>query len=353
MEPAVTRSIGQGFAAANRSWAGIACYAAGWLVLAGFAVLSVLMTNPPAEVFKEPQAAESEQVPAPKAEPPAAAGTETAGPVTVFDQMETTQPPAAAPAQAEVPQAEPPAATDATETTPAPAQDEQRRRVLGQWFSRAWPLLLFSLLLFIAGSSLLNAGQIGYAAKRIIAQQAAAKDFWVEGSRAFLPLLGGSLLALLGLGGFLLAFMLLAALVSRLPRAAGAVLAALLITVVMAALVWLVVRLSFWFVAIVVERLGPLAALKASFRITKGRWWKLAGLGCLMALISYGATLGFALVQWVGDAIGGPAAAVLGFFGQLAAAVVGVYVGFAALAAYIRFYTDAKSGTAGPGPSAA
>ena len=351
MEPAVTRSIGQGFAAANKSWAGIACYAAGWLVLAGFAVLSVLMTNPPAEVFKEPQAAESEQVPAPKAEPPAAVGTETAGPVTVFNQMEMAQPPAVAPAQAEVPQAEPPAATDATKT--ASAQDEQRRRVLGQWFSRAWPLLLFSLLLFIAGSSLLNAGQIGYAAKRIIAQQAAAKDFWAEGLRAFLPLLGGSLLALLGLGGFLLAFMLLAALFSRLPQAAGAVLAVLLITVMMAALVWLVVRLSFWFVVIVVERLGPLAALKASFRITKGRWWKLAGLGCLMALISYGATLGFAVVQWVGNAIGGPAAAILGLLGQLAAAVVGVYVGFAALAAYIRFYADAKSGTAGPGPSAA
>ena len=199
----------------------------------------------------------------------------------------------------------------------------------------------------------MNAGQIGYAAKRVVAQQATAKDFWTEGSRAFLPLLGGSLLALLGLGGFLLAFMLLAALLSVLPKAAGAVLGVVVLAVMMVVLVWLVVRLSFWFVAIVVERAGPVAALKASFRVTKGRWWKLAGLGCLMALISYGVTLGFAVVQWVGDLIGGPAAAVLGAVGQLAAAVVGVYVSFAALSAYIRFYTDAKSGTAGSRPSAA
>ena len=352
MEPAVTRSIGQGFAAANRSWAGIACYAGGWLVVAAFAVLGVMMTNPPSEVFEEPQTAEVAPAKTPAAVLPAAAGPQAAGPVTVFDQMETVpQPPAEAPATPEAAPTETPTAAEATAA--APAQDEQRKVVIGQWFGHAWPLLAFSLLLFIAGSSLLNAGQIGYAAKRIVAKQATIKDFWAEGSRAFLPLLSGSLLALLGLGGFLLAFMLLAALLSRLPKAAGAVLGVVAIAAMMIVLVWLVVRLSFWFVAIVVERLGPLAALKASFRVTKGRWWKLAGLGCLMALISYGVTLGFAVVQWVGDLIGGPAAAVLGAFGQLAAAVVGVYVSFAALSAYIRFYTDAKSGTAGSRPSAA
>ena len=103
MEPAVTRSIGQGFAAANRSWVGIACYAGGWLVVAAFAVLGVMMTNPPPEVFEEPQTAEVVPAKALEAVPPVAAVPQTAGPVTVFDQMEAApQPPAAVPSAAEI-----------------------------------------------------------------------------------------------------------------------------------------------------------------------------------------------------------------------------------------------------------
>ena len=360
MEPAVTRSIGQGFSAANKSWTGIACYAGGWIALALFVILSVVMTNPPPEVFQEPQAAERKPANVPDTAPPVPTETDTAEPVTVFDQMETVLQPPARPEASPAGTPSDTTATDAdsTQAASAPeasaeassAQNEQRRVVIRQWFSRAWPLLLFSLLLFIAASSLLYAGQIGYLAKRVITQQASAKDFWVEGSRAFLPLVGGSVLALAGLSGFALAFALLAALLSALPQAAGAVLGLVLMTAIMAALMWLLIRLSFWFVVIVVERQGPLAALKASFRVTKGRWWKLAALGCLMAVISYGATLIFLLVQWIGGVIGGPAAAVLGVLGQVAAAVAGVYVSFAALGAYIRFYTDAKSGS---GPSVA
>ena len=363
MEPAVTRSIGQGFSAANKSWTGITCYAVGWIALALLVILSLVMTNPPAEIFQEPQAAENKPANVPETVPPVSAKASTTEPVTVFDQMETTPQPPETP---EASQAGSPSDTTATDAASTPAasapdasaeapsaQNEQRRVVIGQWFSHAWPLLLFSLLLFIAASSLLNAGQIGYLAKRVIAQPASAKDFWTEGSRAFLPLLGGSVLAMLGLGGFALAFVLLAALLSALPQAAGVVLGLVLMTAILAALMWLAVRLSFWFVVIVIEHQGPLAALKVSFRVTKGRWWKLAALSCLMALISYGATLIFALVQWVGGAIGGPVAAVLGVLSQVAAAVAGVYVNFAALGAYIRFYTDTKSGSTRPGPSVA
>jgi len=69
----------------------------------------------------------------------------------------------------------------------------------------------------------------------------------------------------------------------------------------------------------------------------------LVGLGLLMALISYVAWLPFALVEWLGARLDGGAAMALGLIGNIGGIIVSLYVGFAALAAYLRFYVDTKA----------
>jgi hypothetical protein len=364
MGPRIKRSIVEGFRATNRSWLGIGFFAAGLLAVTVAAIGLVMVTNPPPELFEQPtgpgaaapasglmEVAFAEQPESPASpeepaaqpeEPPAAAEPELApageSEATLFNQLEEA---------GDVLLPAPDAAASA-----AAADDEARSRVIGQWFGRAWPALLIALLLALAGNVWLNGGQIGYLAKQMTAPPARVSEFWVAGSRAFVPLIGAWALSLLGIAGAVAVLALIGVVLAALPEAARAVLGALIGLGFLAGFVWLIVRLAFWFIVVVVERAGPVAALKASFRVSRGRWWRLVGLGLLTALISYAAWVPFGLLEWVGTLIGGGAAVALGLVGNVGGIVVSLYVGFVALAAYLRFYEDAKSAPAGPGPSA-
>jgi len=351
MGPGIKRSIVEGFRAANRSWLGIGFFAAGLAAVTVLAIGLILATSPPPELFEptEPAAAlpaielmesafAQEESPASPEEPAAQpeetpAATEPA-PVDedeadLFDELEETE--EAAPP---LPEAAAPA---------VPADDEARARVIGQWFGRAWPLLLIALLLAAAGNVWLNGGQIGYLAKQVSGQRAPVSEFWVAGSRAFFPLCGAWALSLLAVAVVIGVLALITALLAVLPDPARAVLGVLVTIGFLIGFVWLIVRLAFWFIAIVVDRVGPIAALKASFKASRGRWWRLVGLGLLMALISYVAWLPFALVEWLGARLDGGAAMALGLIGNIGGIIVSLYVGFAALAAYLRFYVDTKA----------
>ena len=364
MGPRIKRSIVEGFRAANRSWLGIGFFAAGLLAITVAAIGLVMVTNPPPELFEErpgigarleetlafAQEGETPEAAAPAAD--TATDTEAEEP-TLFDQLET--PEAAEPAPASTGEGAADLLDELEEAVaPAAAPDgEARARVIGQWFGRAWPALLIALLLAFAGNAWLNGGQIGYLAKQVTAQHAAVSEFWVAGSRAFLPLIGAWALSLLGMAGAIAVLALVGTGLAALPEAARAVLGALIGFGFLAGFIWLIVRLAFWFIAIVVERIGPIAALKASFRVSRGRWWRLVGLGLLMALVSYAAWVPFGLLEWVGTLIGGGAAVALSLVGNVGGIVASLYVGFVALAAYLRFYEDAKSAPAGAGPSTA
>ena len=363
MGPRIKRSIVEGFRAANRSWLGIGFFAAGLLAITVAAIGLVMVTNPPPELFEdrpgigarleEPLAFAQEGETPEAAAPAADTATDTeAEEPTLFDQLET--PEAAEPAPASTGEGAADLLDELEEAVaPAAAPDgEARARVIGQWFGRAWPVLLIALLLAFAGNVWLNGGQIGYLAKQVTAQHAAVSEFWVAGSRAFLPLIGAWTLSLLGMAGAVAVLALVGVALAALPEAARAVLGALIGLGFLAGFVWLIVRLAFWFIVVVVERAGPVAALKASFKVSRGRWWRLVGLGLLMVLVSYAAWVPFGLLEWVGTLIGGGAAVALGLVGNVGGIVVSLYVGFVALAAYLRFYEDAKSAPAGPGPSA-
>ncbi len=326
MGPTIGRSIGQGFRAANASWAGMAVVGAGWLLAGLIAVVGVAVTNPPQEVFEERAIA-----------PPEAAAPDVATP-----DATPTEPSAAAPAAPPAPELEDIAAVD----------DARRDRLFTEWVGRAWPMLLVCALFVLGAGVWLNAGQIGYLVQRVRTGQARVADVWRTGTRAFGALLGGWVLSALGVGALLLivsAFgFVLQALPDAIPDWLVRVLAILLVVGLVGASIWLFVRLSFWFIAIVADAMGPIAGLKASVRATRGRWWKVAALGLLAILMSYAALIPSMLLEWLSGFAAGPAGFVLGIFASLAGVVAGLYIGFAVLAAYIRFYEDVKTAATAP-----
>ena len=304
MAPGIGRSFREGFRAAGRSWAGIGVFAAGWLIIILLVILGVALTNPPADLFRGQQAA-------------------------------LTTPDA------------PSAATAARPAADTPAMEA--------WFGRAWPMLLLAFLFVITANVWLTGGQLGYLAARMRGQPAGVSEFWRSAGRAFGPLLGGTVLAFLVQAALVLFVLINGWILSLLPgggRGWPLVLFAVLVwTPAIAALLWILIRLSLWFVAIVVDRLGPVAGLKASFRMTRGYWWKLAGMGLLLALISYGVWLPVGLLEWAGSAAGGAAAMIFGVVGNLLGTVASLYVGFAMVAAFIQFYADAKPAAPSGAPS--
>ena len=117
-------------------------------------------------------------------------------------------------------------------------------------------------------------------------------------------------------------------------------------------LCWYVIRLSFWGIAIVRDRLDPIAGLHASFSTTRGRWWKTLGLGMLSGCIFYGVRLPFGLIEVFGAMVGGGVAFLIWVLCSFFSFIVNLYVSFAVTAAYVRFYEDTKS-LAGQAPAAA
>ena len=348
MGPSIRRALSEGFRAANRSWAGIGFFGGTMLLVTVASLFAIAATNPPAppRPAQEGAAVPSPTTPAaPAVEPPAStpapasASPAATGDVNLFNQLDTTQP-LAVPADATPP--------SAAASTPAPAASAQapaneQEQAFRAWVGRAWPLVLFIILVILVVNVWLSGGQIGYLAAKVNGQPAPLALFWQDGGRAFGRLLGAWALMMGAGAAFLLILALASALLASLPEGVRRVLGWLVLLTLGAAGVWLLVRLSFWFIAVVVDRVGPVAGLKASLRATKGRWLRTAGLGLLIGLISLGVSLGFGLVEGLGNLIGGAAAVALGLTGNLAGLVASLYIGFAALAAYIKFYQDIKT----------
>ena len=364
MEPRIGHALSAGFRAANRSWAGIGFFGGTMLLVTVVSLFAIASTRPPTPsglgegtVTAPPMLppAIEEAVPgtpeaAAPAKVPASDSPQQDGDVNLFDQLDATQPPAA-PADTTLPptaaSTPSPAASDQAPVSAAPpdvvwTQPDEQERAVREWFGRAWPLVLFIMLVMLVVNVWLSGGQIAYLEAQVSHPPAKLSLFWRQGARAFGRLLGAWAL-MMGAGiAALLILALASALLGPLPEGVGRVLGWLVLLALAAAGGWLLVRLSFWFIAVVVARLGPVAGLKASWRATKGRWLKTAGLGLLIGLISIGVTLVFGLIEGVGNLIGGAGAVVLVVAGNLAGLVASLYIGFVALAAFIRFYQDVK-----------
>ncbi len=315
MGPAIGRSIGQGFRAANGSWAGMACYAGCWVGVFMLVFLVMALSGVPRELFRAPAS--------------------------------TTPPPAqAAPQDAVAPAGlAAPAPTPAAGGTAAANQN----RLVREWLGRAWPIVGLVALLVLAAGAWLAGGQIGYLVARLRGQPATVATFFASGTAAFWPMLGSLLLSWAVTGGMGLAIGLVVLVFSGLPIAVSRVLNVIVMVAGVVAMVWVLVRLSLWFVAVVVDRRGPLGGLRASVEATRGKWWKTFGLLALLVMIGMSATVVCNLLAGLGAVLGGPGGAVLQVVVTiLQLLIVNLYLGFAITAALIRFYEDAKAPAAQP-----
>lgn len=329
MGPGIGRSIQAGFRTTNASWAVMGLFAVVWVAVISLVMIGVVLTRPPQEALRPEAAPEATVIPKP------AAATETEATGTEATSTAAVK--------------EPAPESQATATSAAATRAE-RERLAEEWFKRSWPMLLMCFLLLMAANLLTSAGQIGYLVRAIREGRAPVSECWTSGARAFGPLLGGLLLWALGLGLFALCAGLVSVLISVsskvLPSAATAVLSVLLVLASFAALVWVGVQLSLWFVAIVADRLGPVKGLAASLRAIKGNWWRMAGLAFLLVLISGGVWAVCGIPGWLGGFAGDATGAALSIVGSLLRLASSIYFGFVTIAALIRFYEDTKSPSA-------
>ena len=378
MEPGIGRSLREGFHAANRSWAGMGVVAGAWILTIGVLLLFLLITNPPWEALQQQLARQATPAMVPTTEPalpinttPADAPSSKTAPEPAAEPVlttpQTTTPTAtdAATAPAASPSSAPKASAP-TETPTAPAvvaprpvtpppqaastaspAEVARTRAIDAWVGRAWPVFLLGFLLIMTVTLWLQGGKIGYLNKRINGQPAVIADFWTTGVRAFGPLVVTSLLSLVATIVLVVISGLVVWGLSLLPSTLGLIIGLLLTVALGIGLVWLLVRLTFWIIAIVIDGLGPIAGLRASVRATQGHGWKIIGLIALFILLFMTVGLGFTLVDWMGNRVGGAVGVVITQTSAiLQLMVTNLYGSFAMTAALICYYDDLKAPTA-------
>lgn len=336
MEPRIRRSINQGFRSTNQSIPGMAVLASWWLLAWLLMGVVAAGTNIPPALWQEPGSAE-EALRQPAATP--RARTQSTADTTGTAQT------VAAPSEASGSETSAADRTEVLRTTVA-----EQGRIALEWLGRAWPALLVACLVLLAGNLWLQGGQIGYLARIVQAQSAGVSEMWASGGRAFGALAGATLFSLVASALLAVALLLIGGLLSALspvvPGWLTGLLGLLLFVAVVTGLVWLGVRLTFWFIDIVLERVGPVAGLKASFRFTRGRWWKVFQLGAALGLLAAGVLGIIRLLGWVATLIGGPLGVVAVVLTTILSVLANLYVSFLLPAALIQFYLDVKSGSA-------
>jgi hypothetical protein len=153
-------------------------------------------------------------------------------------------------------------------------------------------LLVFSALLaqqttFVRGEARLSFG-----------------DALTQGLRQLPQLLLGSLLVLLIVAAIIIPFGLAAALIFlAMRRSPTAILAAMPIFVIMVVvLLYVTVRLQLWMAALFSENLGGAAAVRRSWDLVKGQWWRVTGVGFVSGIVIW--ILGVAIAALAGFVIG-------------------------------------------------
>jgi hypothetical protein len=160
------------------------------------------------------------------------------------------------------------------------------------------PALLSGLLAIIANGLLTVV-----VSKAVLGQPTNLREAWNAARPRLGRLLGLTLLSGLIVAGVLAVALLPVAAVAYLMAGAGPAWMLLLVPLFLAGMavaVWLWIKLSLAAPAIVLERQGVTAAMRRSWRLVKGSWWRLFGInlvtGLLIVIISSVAMAPFALL---------------------------------------------------------
>ncbi len=230
----------------------------------------------------------------------------------------------------------------ASQNTLSPEQRIEARR----WLSAAWPLFVPWLLCAGLIGLVLYGGQIGYVTQRLRTQRATIGEFWNSGWRSLIPLMGSILLMLAGAVGVFAIGAFCVLLLNGLARLAPSwlvlVLGIVLTVGVIVGVMWWSIRLSWWAIAIVADRLGPVAGLKRSLQVTRGRWWRVFGLLICLSLIVLGVAVAIVTLAWAGRRMTGVGGQAIQALSAALKILSNLYLGFALTGACAQFYLDSQ-----------
>ncbi len=357
MEPTIGGAISRGFRVAIKGWPGIAVYAAGSLLIGLVVIGTVLATGIPQELLQEAASAPRLTAPA----QPASAGLR----MPSADTAATTEAVDAFAAEEESDTAS--LASDvmgAGQTVADTLEDEDfgdfgdtfadvqpgndlaaYEEIALEWLNRAWPLLVVAFIFAMLVGFWLNGGQIGYVGQLEATGKSNLPAFWASASKSFVPLLGAwgiSTTGVIVVAGVIGLFGLLLGSLGALPGALLVILTLVFGVAATGGLVWLAVRLVFWFPAIVLDGVGPITGLKTSLSVTRGRWLQIFLLGLVAGLISLALGLVLQVFGAITGVIPGIFGTIVGFIFGLVGLAANLYLGFALLAAYVHYYRAFK-----------
>jgi hypothetical protein len=125
--------------------------------------------------------------------------------------------------------------------------------------------------------------------RAVLGKPVSTSDVWRRARGRFWPLLGVTLLVSLVLGlvvaGGLGIAILIGVLVGQADTTIGVLVGVVLGIVALVASVWLYVKLLLSPVALVLEGVGPITAIRRSYRLVEGAWWRTFGIHLLAAVI--------------------------------------------------------------------
>lgn len=163
--------------------------------------------------------------------------------------------------------------------------------VVRSWFFRSWPILALMLLSSIILFGYLFSWQMNY-----LAHKSSGREFVLHDSckEAAVLLWEYCKASLVGFGFICAAFMiggLSFLFLGLLPKVLAGLLAFLLVMAGIIFMIWISVRLSFWYSALACDKEGVMAGLKSSFYATKGKVLPLAGFYIVLGLIRLGVNI--------------------------------------------------------------
>jgi glycerophosphoryl diester phosphodiesterase family protein len=207
------------------------------------------------------------------------------------------------------------AADEATLRNGQALPPQQVSHAIGALFGSLVPILLVSALLALVLNAALTGMLSAVIGRGVLGRTTPLGAVWRAGRIG--PVLGATLLIFLLAIGVVVPLVVVVFVLALLHLAPVAVLLAVLGSIgaiVLEALLW--IRLSLTLPAVVLERLSPVTAIKRSWQLTHGSFWRLFGIlaltGIIVAVATYVLTIPFAIL---GSVAGGGS---LGIFGTAA-----------------------------------
>jgi hypothetical protein len=150
-------------------------------------------------------------------------------------------------------------------------------------------------LLVVVVSFLLNVLATGMLTtamgQAVLGRPVSTRDVWERARRRFWPLLGLTLLVGLALGGVWIVGFGVAVgigfLLGQVDTGLGVLVGGVLVLGVALVTAWLTIKLLLAPVALVLESVGPTMAMRRSYRLVTGAWWRTFGIYLLASILAY------------------------------------------------------------------